>query len=501
MRDFLKMIREWLAERRTKRAARDRTPRPSFIAWNIIEHLLQAVQSERRQLTSKTVADLMRTNYPWQEPRALWEFTYANLRVSDISVFAAFPPDDAVELVGGATLNQSGYVRQAALVQLARVPHPRAVAYVLPRLGDWVPQVRDEAERTLQQIMRVGAAEWFTEYYPIVQRLLRVGRVDLRDAQARIFSYLREERFRPVLFRILEGGPPAQRKFVFSVLKPELLDNRSVLLKGLGDKSPEIRAWVASHVMAGHQACHADGIRQLLHDKSPRVRSTVLQWIAPELAASMLPDIQEQVFANSRPVRDAARFVLQRHGVDEFAASYRDRLVNATETTVEPGWIAGLGETGQPADVPLISRFRKANRGRVRMAAIAAMASLDLPNAVDQVISSLADSSSSVRRTATAILSRNMDDRVVSAARDILATGPEHARLASLAVLVNRPSWDPVPDILAALSANIESVQEQAWVCLSRWYSKELQVRLDSTGQIHARGASSHSVGPTYQQH
>lgn len=284
-----------------------------------------------------------------------------------------------------------------------------------------------------------------------------------------ILAHLHDLRFRNRLCQILEYGPHDQRLFVLSVLEGRLLGEPGLLEKIATTGASLVRARAASLILQTDQVRYRDLIQGLLRDRSPWVQMMVLQWIEPQVAVQMQAYIQERMFEDSPAVRSAARFVLERQGVTDLVGLYRERIAKDSQEQARPGWVAGLGETGDAQDLVTLSAFLNARRSKVRTAALEAIARINPEAAIEPAIAALRDEAGGARRVAVNILRAHLDERVLAAARDLLESGEEAGQRAALHLLVSLPGWDPVPDILAALLARSERVRDQAWAQMREW--------------------------------
>lgn len=442
-----------------------------FAVPNALEWLPKAAKADQPALGA-LLASQMRKIRPEEWTQLYRAFRHVHLRLADLPVLAGLPPDNAIELLGAASLNGNGFVRERALRHLADLGHARAVPYVLLRLGDWVQQVREEAERALRRLMDAGHVEPFLNHHVLTEHLHRVGRVDLAEIYAAIASHLRDPRHRPLLLYRLASADERQRLFIYRVLKPELEHDQDLVAAAAQDRSPTVRAWAAEFLAREKLANHHDLLRRLLRDRVPRVRLAVLQWLPSPTPLSLQDEVAEQIFADSRSVRDVALFLLRREGHTDVADRYRARLTSTYAEGVQPGWVAGLGETGQPTDLPLVRPFLHAPRSKVREAALRAAGRLDFPAVRREVLKVLEDRSSRVRRAAVTLLSGHRDEEIVARARRLMREGSEPTQWTAFTLLGSRDGWEVVPDILSGLMAESERIRQTAWVRLDDWYRR-----------------------------
>lgn len=76
------------------------------------------------------------------------KYVYVNNRpllLEDLQQLENLPDDEKVHLLGIASMNASGYVREAAIQSLEKLDNPKIIPYLLMRLNDWVPTIREKS--------------------------------------------------------------------------------------------------------------------------------------------------------------------------------------------------------------------------------------------------------------------------------------------------------------------------------------------------------------------
>lgn len=442
-----------------------------FAVPNAVEWLVRAGDSDRAEL-GHLLADLMRKVGPHDWTRLYASFRSPWIKPGDVAKLERLPADDAVEMIGVATLSASGYTREAALHALGRLGHPRAVPYVLLRLGDWVEQVRQAAVTTLRMLMDRGVAGELIEHHYLIEHLRVVQRVDLSSLDAEIRERLQAASSRTALESGLTTARSATRLFCFRLLDNELRHQPSLVERALGDSDPVVRSWVAGKVARGELDVTDEVFRSLLCDKASRVSTAIIRALVPEQVASYRAELIELSMADARPVRESARFVLSRAESIDFAATCRSLLESESPYLIRPGWVACLGETGDASDFERIVSLLDHPRSRVRAAAVTAAGRLDRDRAAPMVVRMLADSSGHVRRAAVVVLADATSTLWTSTAYDTLRSGSERAQAAALNALTARGSWDSVPPLLHALLADSDEVRDRAWQGIYDWHRR-----------------------------
>lgn len=415
--------------------------------------------------TAELVSRLMKKVAPDEWTRLYREFRWLHITTAQVATLAGYPRDIAVELLGVASLNSSGHVRQAALERLSELYHARAMPYVILRLADWVPQVRQVAQHALTGLLAGGHAKALLECSFLVDWLDRVERVDLSEVRSTILTSLRSGECREALLQHLKETEPKKRFFCFRILENEIPADVGLVELALSDPSPAIRRWIVSYVLKAPEAQAVLWLPRLLIDKSVRVRTEVLHWLPETLWPTYKNLVEEQMFADSPGVRSAARFLLKTHGICDFVERYRRRLASS----VAAGTLAGLCEMGDRGDFERAEAFADNPRPRIREAAIAGMGLLDPEKAVDRAVQALSDSNARVRRAGVRILQKVGSSATRQKVLPILEHGTANARLAACAVLAEMGGWEAVRDILFALTFRDATLQARAWEYLDRW--------------------------------
>jgi hypothetical protein len=374
-----------------------------------------------------------------------------------------------VQLLGLLASHGDGYVREAAVVELARSSSGEELPFLLWRTMDWVGPVRDKALAAVRDRLRVDLVPAFVRLLPLIRRLELVERVDLSPLLADVRHLLLREPGHASLIGSLRSADRVTRREacrVFDGLSPippaEVLD-----LVGRDDD-----VVVRSHLLTweerlrGFRPEQAVALRMALaHDPSSRIRSQALQAMV-DTNDDDAPDVlRGALFDSSAFVRYVARFYLHKRNAEtDFAAVYRGALSEVGKQSAAA--IAGLSETGAPSDCALILTFLGGTPRQAR-AALKAAAKLDAPSCHDALVQALGDKRDGVCRAALALLARRLpeDDAGLLDQLWSQATTPA-AHHALAAAMLRLPPW---PAALALLRAVISDRGSAAASALARW--------------------------------
>ena len=101
-----------------------------------------------------------------------------------------------------ASEHRNGYIREEAVIELAELGGPDALALLLVRVNDWVPQVRAAAAAGLNQFVTVENAALWVEALPALRRLRGCRRANHASLLERVEALLA----RPECAAALEQG-------------------------------------------------------------------------------------------------------------------------------------------------------------------------------------------------------------------------------------------------------------------------------------------------------
>jgi len=412
-----------------------------------------------RQLMLKTKRD----EWTRLQPSAAFR-TDSTVEPGQIARLSRLDPATLVHVLGVASMNGNGYVREAALKVLAQLDDSDILPYVLLRAADWVEPIRELARHILRQALRNFRVRDIAKYHPLVDRFERVERCDLSAVREEILQQLRCPAKRDELISCLHDRDMKVRLFCFQVLESETFTGSRFIEQALSDRAVDVRFWALKYLVRTGQV--GEYLDRLLIDKSARIRLHVLQGLLDTSWEQIGGVVSRRIMDDVPAVRTLAQFIMRRNGQDP-AVQYRERLSSAAD--VGAGTVAGLGETGQTSDSDVILPFLTDARSRVRAAAIAALHRLCPRESVDCVVGGLADPSGRVRKTCVRLLIGNRDPGLPPRVRAICEQGNDMAREAALDFLAWRGGFEALSDILQGMLDEDEAVKCSAQKHLSSW--------------------------------
>ncbi|MFJ4346233.1 HEAT repeat domain-containing protein [Pseudomonas sp. NPDC089401] len=211
--------------------------------------------------------------------------------------------------------HENGFIREVAVRELAESPSPEALAALVIRLNDWVPQVREAATSAVQRYL---ASAHVTSLLFALNPLLALATQRRADHSA-ILASVRAALQSPSAREAVEASFLAQQSkaacYLFALLLESTASPEPLLRDGLSHRELNVR-------MAAIEACETLATAQthaLLLDALPhsiaRVRICILRALIPVLEDPK-PLLQQALLNGSGAVRSLAQWEAPRYGVD-----------------------------------------------------------------------------------------------------------------------------------------------------------------------------------------
>jgi len=452
----------------------------------------------------KTAAGAIRTRFnELKDVRAVEErMSELLLKKMDPAFWSdTLPVDEAVALVSIASVNRNGYVRQAALGQMARTPDLRFVPYIIRRTGDWVPHLRTLAMQVLAGYKVAEFRKGFLCAIPDIESLLKVKRVNLQPVYSEVMQWLVCDVEPAHLLAEVQHLGEASRFRIVRYLLAEHSCGQVMLKSFLADRSFLIRLCAVRHLAKLSEEWTIKLFESALHDYFPNIRRIALK----ELIRRDRADSPMLSFSLTDPSFDVRDMAAKRLGLsrDALVVHFREHL-KAGKRMV--GSLLGLRDANGKEHVADILPFTAHTDPLVRQAALLALADLAPDKANDAALLMVVDTNKRIRTKAAALLIKRHDRAVVEHAQALMASEQVMHRLTGLSLLNKFGGWDPLPNTIRACLDDSPRVAEQAWINLNAWvvYARGLFTEAPSQDVEKARSALAHVRSelsqPTYAQ-
>jgi len=391
--------------------------------------------------------------------------------------------EHAVSVLGLASFHPSGYVREAAVRELATFQRSGELPYLLIRLNDWVEPVRDAAYEAVQARLVPAYAPNFVRSLWLVERLERCGRADHEALVGRVHGLLTGPAGRPALRAALTTDDRWLRRSCYRfLLDTPAKDGPEIIRMAVRDEDATIRLRA---IRAAGVVLDAGGLREILgqvgRDPFMPVRREVLGlWLRhfPEAAESALRDA---LLDSSPALRQTARHDLKARGAGEFGEFYLSALADSRGSRLRPA-LHGLAETGSEADAARVESFLSHPAPGVRRAAVTALSRLNPEAYIPVFVQALEDDSPGVSRAARLALApraaRVGEEKLWSL---VVGGSKTHVRRNALLLLAATGKWTSIGWMIRACGLADEQLAGMAREQVARWIARYNRVQVQPT--------------------
>jgi len=239
-----------------------------------------------------------------------------------------------------ASRDYNGFVREVAVRELSRQPSPEALAVLIERLNDWVPQVRDLAADALKTYFSPAHVHaWLSALGPLMA-LQAQRRIDHGPTLTAIHTILQSMDCRDQVYAEFLRQQGKAARYLFALLLEDTQTTQTLLRGALAhrDSSVRLMAVVASQTLPAVQRLPL--LLEALPRSGAKVRARVLYALLPLLAdpASVL---HEALLDASPAVRNLALWAAPSHGID-VQAVLNQRLDQQLPES-KPHWLGVIG--------------------------------------------------------------------------------------------------------------------------------------------------------------
>jgi HEAT repeat protein len=433
-----------------------------------IHFLLPLLRDEYEVIRQRTVEVITALFGKLRSQNQLYEsLKYLSMDVADVKFYSrAFSPDASIRLLGIASVNKDGYVRQKALEMLAATKDLRAIRYLLLRLGDWVGNVRKAAAVFLQKFFTDEYRMAFIRELDTIEGLRNVGRVDLGTQYWEILDFILEEPLTLDWYHALTVSDKARLLYVKLYLEHKDT-SRTLISILLSDTNFLIRL----HALRKLDRFAAGVILDFLNDPSAQVRKQALYHLKDKVShhydtvLALTSDV-------SAPVRDLARYFLKPYTLD-FRTIYKNRIERGDRRI---GSILGLAEVGTVDELELLKRQLQPGDPNVKLACLIALQRIDLQQARAFALPLLTDQQSKIRKRCIEILRRAWDRDVMLETERIYSDADITLKKMILRLYNSVGGWDVLSLLIRAVSEVDPGTNDLAWRFLQRWRDKALRL-------------------------
>lgn len=438
-----------------------------------IVRFLKSNNSAIRQKCAETILHLFGKLDSWNSYMDCLK--HLSINNTDLDLYKLyFDEKTYLQLLGIASLNSDGYVREKAVKELRALRDLNGFKFILLRLADWVLPVRIAAMEALESYLNIALIEDLLKQLPIIDWLLQVNRVDLTATHHRIIKFIINQEFSADFYnKIKHLNDKTRLRFYIHLLKHTTpgKDHISLMVK---DKNFLIRLEVLKIASQFDLEFRKELITAFLQDQSARIRVNALYGTKP-----YYPYFEDNIHVllsdRSASVRELCRQLLKSGNLD-FAAIYRERIKKGIFLG---GSLAGLSETGTSEDLSVFEQYINSGSSEIVICCLTAINRYDPDSARHRALDLFIHPIKRIRNKAIEILSKSCDHTTLQKIRVVYSGSNYEIKETILKLYHAIGGWNVIGDLLIALTDENRKIRDLGWQLLVKW--KDSAVKLFAT--------------------
>lgn len=393
---------------------------------------------------------------------------HLNIATKDLDFYRVdFDEKTYLRLLGIASLNRNGYVREKAIMELARLKNKDGLKFILLRLSDWVLPVRKAATDALNSFFDNTYIDVLLTQLSTIDWLLNVKRVDLTETHNRIIQFILNQKFSDELHNRIKQLDDKTRlryyKNLFKYTKPSQEQTNRIVK----DKSFLVRLEVIKHLSLFNAEFQKEAITRFLQDQSARIRVNAL-YATKSYSHDFDTQINVLLSDESASVRQLCRFLLKSEGFD-FPKIYRERITHGKFLS---GSLIGLSEVGKIEDLKIFEKHINSNNPKIIIGCLTAINRVNSDKAKNYSLELLTYPVLKVRNRVIEILAKGCDIATLEKVRQTYNVGNYEIKKTILKLYNKIGGWNVIGDLLIALTEEDSKIQNIGWQLIEKWKAK-----------------------------
>lgn len=392
---------------------------------------------------------------------------WLSINKSDIQEFDRLPKEERTALLCFATLNRNGYVREAALEKLDQIKDQRILPFILFRLADWVPLIREMAKMMLEQNIEYANPIYFIKNYKLIDWLLKIKRTSLTDIYDKILTFIT---LNPLDYDKIFILPEGERYFYYRAFFISKNLDSKIITSILNDKYYLIRQLLIRNIIKVKNK--EEVILKLLFDKSQTIRQNAIKLVSSQNLMDFKPALQVLIFDKNAFVRQESRKLLDKISQQNFENLYLEKIKVRVYLF---GSILGLSETGTKNNVPLILSFINSEESNIKTAALLGLYNLD-KKISEEIAYDIIEKSNPISTKKLAGLILFKEGINLKRLRKIYDRTDYWGKRIILCLVDKFAGWSAAGDYLKTLTERNEQLTQIAYNYLGKWdkYTSQL---------------------------
>lgn len=372
--------------------------------------------------------------------------------------------DDRRAVVIFSSLNPNGYLREKALELL--VEFDDTLPFIILRLNDWVPQVRQAAAKAFAQKLQSSSADEIILSIPYMEKLIRSTRSVHDEFVLSFFNKLASPQYRHDLIKLLQSDNIDLRRICIRALIFSMPPDYELVFQHLKCEPDPFLGRIIFNWLDQHGQDLTEAAHDFLHKKQPIARQLALAYLYKHQKAAVLLVAHKMLLDNSAKVRIFSQKIVKESASEfDIKAFYRQQIESCNSKAA----IIGFFDMASKDDIIFIEKYLSDSRSAVVQAAMIALMRLDSDQYSSLILEKLGDASPGIVKIAYQLISNYgaFDYKRIQAI--FKSSSFEHVKVKCADLLFLSSKWDSLIYALCLLSCEVESVSYQAMNFINKW--------------------------------
>lgn len=446
---------------------------------SLISYLLPYLKEGSKQIQLGTLETIKVLFEKLKGKKAYYEsLKHCPIKIGDIDYFDdQFNKEQFKLLMKISSLNRNGYVREKAVRKLGEMQTENVLPFIIFRLADWVPNVRNAAKQELKKFIKSKNHRELIDNLSLFHWLQKVERTDLSKTYDEVINFLVVDNKSETIKSFYETNDRERRILAKELSKTMYSEDEINIL--INDKHFLIRILALDHFdrISDNQK------KKLLKDKSARVRyRTVYEHKGNTDFENLLEDFLSD---KSGSIRHLARFYLKETGID-FHSIYTNNLTNNRQVI---GSMLGLLDIQAKNCESHITPYLFNNKLRNVKTAFYVLSKLEPRSVIEFAKSNLFTEKIGLRNQIIEFFGNNHNQVVLGVARDTYSTADNDIKTSILKLFSLVGGYSSLPDLLIGTVDESESIRNRARQYVQQWKSEAISMFIkpstDDRERIH----------------
>jgi HEAT repeat protein len=377
--------------------------------------------------------------------------------------FDKFPKEIIESLLCISSLNSNGRVREEALNRLSENITLESIPYVIYRLADWVPVIKNKAENIIRNLINNSSPTLLIRHHKLIDWILKVERNSLTQIHQEIIDFIFSDINISELIATIDSYPEGDRYYIYRNVLALKKDTDTVLTKILNDKNFLIRLLAVKQYKIGDKP---ELLKILLKDKSQKIRLYSINKIEENYISLFRLELIDLSIDNSFPIRNQARTLLGK--IDNI--NFYQRYLTLTKKTPTVGSILGLAETGTENDIDTIAKLISVESSKIRASVIYGISLLNYSISKAYALNHITDKSNTVKNICALVIKKDLLSTDMTILRELFPSGDVDLKRVVLKIISSNSGWAIAGDILKGIADENESIKLLSFAYFNSWY-------------------------------